>query len=152
MQKVPDETYSYLFAVKQIKEKMMLKQSKAEGLMKILELSGIDYSADAVQVSPADKMADTIAEVVDLQREIKDLGIQAADKIEEITEMIEKLPDKTEALVLSEYYINRKTIEDIEKTIGYAERQTYRIKSNALMHFTEILAVNGSSDRGKMIE
>lgn len=125
-------TYRYLFMVRGIEVMIIKREAKRNALISCLMPSGMDLNADKIQNSAGDKMTEIMAEVADLDAEIRDLLIKKAVWIRRISDAIEHLEDDSEQIVLMEYYLNHMDMVTIAKKINYSLRSAYRIKQNAI--------------------
>lgn len=100
----------------------------------------IRYDKDHVQTTPEDLLSKAMAEAVDLERKI-------LDRKNEITEMRIKANrilyswDDTEGLMLAyvliAYYLDNRSMQETALKIDRSERQTYRMKLDALERFSK---------------
>ena len=126
-------TYRYLFMIRGIEVLIIKREAKRNALISCLMPSGMDLNADKIQNSVAgDKMTEIMAEVADLDAEIRDLLIKKAVWIRRISDAIEHLEDDSEQIVLMEYDLNHRDMVTLAKKINYSLRSAYRIKQNAI--------------------
>lgn len=85
-----------------------------------------------------DKVANAVARLVTVEREIDQIIDRLVDTRAEVVALLEMLPHD-EYLVLHAYYVTDLTVEAIADTMGKSVRQVYRIKSRAMRHVQAIL-------------
>lgn len=95
---------------------------------------------DRVQTSlSADKFTDTIAKIIELENKINadiDTLIEYKDKAREL---IERMRDDVEKVVLYDRYFNNMSFEQIAVNTGYSWRHIHRIHGNALRNFKDVM-------------
>lgn len=133
------ETYNYLLQVRILDGKIHNCILQRETLRSCLLPSGIRYDTDKVQVSPSDQMSEIEAQVMDLEQKIQHLEAKKKIAIVSITKAIYKLPNENEQTVLMEYYIGKKSVEQIADGMNISTRGTYYIKRKAISNISKFL-------------
>ena len=88
---------------------------------------------DPVQGSGAsDRMADTVARIVDAEEALNPALTEINDRIREILAAIDSVPDEMEKTVLTLRYIEGLDWISVSQRISYEERQTFVIHGRAL--------------------
>ena len=105
---------------------------RRDELQSCLLPGAVRYDVDKVQSSPKDKLADIAAAVVDIDRTISELQRAKADAILQLSERIEKLDDEREKVILTAYFIGRKSMTEISDKLGYSVKHVYRLRKMGL--------------------
>ena len=94
---------------------------------------------DKVQASlDPDKLTIPISKIIELENEInKDIDT-LVDLKREAKQLIEKLDDNVEKLILYKRYFENKTFEQISVELNYSWRHIHRLHSSALQNFAKI--------------
>lgn len=129
----------YLESFKIVEDRL---QARSEQVRKLEErLTSITVPLDKEQVSHTKNvavMADTVAEIVDMQNEIKQQAKECAAAKTEALRLLAKLKlDYSE--ILSEKFFEGKTFREIGKVMFITERQAQRKYKEALAAFQTIL-------------
>lgn len=124
---------AYLQSIRGLQMEIEAKKRQRESLYYTVTGSAIKLKAVDVQAStPFDKMGDIMAEVADLDRDIR-RGIQTLCKQQaQATRLIDTLADPRHRTILTDYYLNAYTWDKVAELNGYETRQVYRIHGEAL--------------------
>ena len=87
-----------------------------------------------------DKLAGTIAKIVDLKRGLRDKIDGYMDLKARAIEQIYCLEDGRYRQILTLHYINGKSWEEISVAMNYTYRHTTRLHGQALIEFKDVLA------------
>lgn len=134
-----DETYDFLMQIRRKGIIIRRKETLRDELRACLLPGAIRYDRDRVQSTPTDKMADVIARVDELDREIEQLRREKATLVIEISDAIEKLEDDNEKTVLTEFYIARAPMTEVADAINYSVRRAYHFRKMGVTHLGEVL-------------
>ena len=134
-----NETYDFLMQIRRKEIIIRRKEMQRDELRACLLPGAIRYDRDRAQSTPTDKMADVIARVDELDREVEQLKHEKAQLILEISNAIEKLEDDTEKVVLTEFYIARAPMSQVAETIHYSIRRAYHFRKMGVTHLGEVL-------------
>lgn len=94
---------------------------------------------DKVQSSlDPDKFTNTISKIIELENEINTDIDTLVDLKREARQLIEKLDDNVEKLILYKRYFENKTFEQISVELNYSWRHIHRLHSSALQNFAKI--------------
>ena len=126
------ETYDFLLSPRRIADEIWRKDIRRRELRACLLPAAITYDKDKVQVTPADTMAETMAEVADLDAEIEILQRRRARQISLISRALDQLEDGREKAILEAYYIGRKSMNEIAEHMSYSLQHTYRLKRDGV--------------------
>ena len=97
------------------------------------------YSGDGAQSTKDPHMFDRLVELESLVNEKIDEQIQIKT---EILEAISQIRDRRQRIVLTEYYLNMKTWEQVAVEINYSWRQVMNIHGRALQEMQRIISLN----------
>ena len=124
----------FLKKIVTIDDMIDVKVNQVAQLRSLLEVGSVRYDKDKIQVSMNDdKLADTVAKIIDLENEINaDIDSLIAHK-ELARRMIENLNDDREKLILYKRYFERKSFEQISVELNYSWRQVHRLHGKALV-------------------
>ena len=106
---------------------------------KRLESVTQSYSGDGTQSSKDPHKFDRLVELESLVNEKIDEQIQIKT---EILEAISQIRDRRQRIVLTEYYLNMKTWEQVAVEINYSWRQVMNIHGRALQEMQRIISLN----------
>ena len=126
------ETYDFLLSPRRIADEIWRKDIRRQELRACLLPAAITYDKDRVQTTPEDNMAETMAEVADLDAEIEILRRRRARQICLISRALDQLEDGREKAVLEAYYIGRKSMNEIAEHMSYSLQHTYRLKRDGV--------------------
>jgi len=135
-----NETYDFLMQIRRKEIIIRRKEMQRDELRACLLPGAVRYDKDRVQTSPTDTMADVMARVDELDREIEQLKREKAHLVLEISDAIEKLEDDTEKVVLTEFYITRAPMSQVAETIHYSVRRAYYYRKSGVTHLGEVLS------------
>lgn len=129
----------FLKKIVTIDDMIDVKVNQVAQLRSLLEVGSVRYDKDKIQVSTNDdKLADTVAKIIDLENEINaDIDSLIAHK-ELARRMIENLNDDREKLILYKRYFERKSFEQISVELNYSWRQVHRLHGKALVALDKI--------------
>lgn len=126
------ETYEFLLSPRRLADEIWRKDIRRQELRACLLPAAITYDKDRVQVTPEDHMAETMAEVADLDAEIEILQRRRARQIRLISKALDQLEDGREKVILEAYYIGRKSMNEIAEHMSYSLQHTYRLKRDGV--------------------
>lgn len=98
-------------------------------------LHAIDYSADRVQASPSDRLANVISRWYELECQLTDLCDRYIRRKAIIIQQIESLPDERYVQVLYKRYVEYKSMVVVANEMYYAYEYCCRIHGHALRAF-----------------
>lgn len=132
-------TKSYLEQIERLDRMIQNKLSEISQLKNIATSITIEPKEVNVQASSEkDRMGNTIAKLLDLEKETDKLVDDYIDKRKRIIEQIDSIKDTNMYHVLSERYIARKNLGKIAVEMGYSFKQVCRIHGDALLEFERI--------------
>ena len=124
----------------------MMISCKKEQIAELRErLTSIGCATDNERVQTSikgDKMTNVIAKIMELENLVNnDIGILTEYKLQ-AREMIEKLQNNVEKIVLYKRYFDCKSFEQIAVECNYSWRHVHRIHGNALINLDKILELS----------
>jgi DNA-directed RNA polymerase specialized sigma subunit len=141
-----DEMYEYLMQIRRAELSIRRLEMKAAALRTCLLPNAIRYDKDRVQTSPEDKLAEIMADIDGLERDIIQRKEEKAGLIQEITGAIDRLEDEREKTVLTGFFVNRESMSEVAEEIRYSSRSTYRFRKWGMQHLASILANMAKTD------
>ena len=136
-----NETYDFLMQVRRKDNAIRRKELLRDELRSSLLPGAVQYGKDRVQTSPRDTLAEVIARVDEIERDVEQLRREKALLILRISDAIEQLPDEYENTVLSMFYIGREAMTEVAKGINYSARRAYDFRKQGVIHLGELLEV-----------
>ena len=127
----------------QIDMMISCKKEQIAELRETLTSIGCATDNERVQTSiKGDKMTNVIAKIMELENLVNnDIGILTEYKLQ-AREMIEKLQNNVEKIVLYKRYFDCKSFEQIAVECNYSWRHVHRIHGNALINLDKILELS----------
>ena len=127
----------------QIDMMISCKKEQIAELRERLTSIGCATENERVQTSiKGDKMTNVIAKIMELENLVNnDIGILTEYKLQ-AREMIEKLQNNVEKIVLYKRYFDCKSFEQIAVECNYSWRHVHRIHGNALINLDKILELS----------
>lgn len=124
----------------------MMISCKKEQIAELRErLTSIGCATDNERVQTSikgDKMTNVIAKIMELENLVNnDIGILTEYKLQ-AREMIEKLQNNVEKIVLYKRYFDCKSFEQIAVECNYSWRHVHRIHGKALINLDKILELS----------
>ena len=133
-----DKHYSHFMRVRRIEYKIQRLKYRRAALEACLLPPAIRYDKDKVQVTPADKVSEIVAEIDKIDRKIAELIADNLTAIREVSDAIDELDDDLEKAVLYGYLLAGKSMAAIAEDIHYTRQHTYRIYQKGLKHVTHV--------------
>ena len=133
------DVYDFLLSPRRIAEEIWRKDIRRRKLRACLLPIGIVYDKDRVQTSPEDQMAETMAEVADLDQQIEILQRQRARQICRIGRAIDQLGDSRERAVLDAYYTGQMSMTEIAEYMHYSRQHIYRLRGSGVENMRKML-------------
>lgn len=123
----------------QIKRLDMMISNKLSEIYRLKNMaSGIFISTDSERVQSSgnkDRLGNTVAKIVDLERETDELIDILFDKRNNIIKQIDSLSNSDYYQILALRYVNYDTFNDISDKTGWSIRQVFRLHGEALQEF-----------------
>ena len=123
----------------QIKRLDMMINNKLVEIYRLKNMaSGIFISTDSERVQASgnkDHLGNTVAKIIDLERETYKLIDILFDKRNNIIKQIDSLSNSDYYQILALRYVNYDTFNDISDKTGWSIRQVFRLHGEALQEF-----------------
>ena len=126
------QIYRLYAQIKQRQEQLATLKAAAAGFR------AIDYSADKVQSSPSDRMADVVGRYADLEAEINRLFDAYLEKYHHILSQLDGMHDARYADILYARYVRFESLRQISKDLNYDYDYCCRLHGRALKAFEEL--------------
>lgn len=120
------QAYIFLNSARVLHWEWLRLKAKHDELESCLLPAAIRYDKDKVQSSPEDPMSKIVAEVMELEKEMKRVQLNKSRQIAKIDKAISSLESAEERTALSMRYINRVSVAKIAKDMGYSEKRVYQ--------------------------
>lgn len=133
------EAYDFLLSPRRLADEIWRKDIRRQELRACMLPVAITYDKDRVQTTPEDHMAETMAEVADLDAEIEILQRRRARQIRLISRALDQLEDGREKAILEAYYIGRKSMSEIAEHMSYSLQHAYRLKRDGVEKMRKML-------------
>jgi DNA-directed RNA polymerase specialized sigma24 family protein len=118
--------YSFLNSARVLHLEWLRLKAKHDELESCLLPAAIRYDKEKVQTSPDDPMSKIIAQVIELESEMKRVQFNKSRQINKIDKAISSLESAEERTALTMRYINRVAVTDIADAMGYSEKRIYQ--------------------------
>ena len=106
-------------------------------------LRGMDYSRIQVAVSPSpDAIPNAVAAHIDAGNWLVDIADDAKRRIEQATAAIDAMDDKTEAALLTGYFIACKTWRQVSDMLGMSYDNVMKLRRRALCDLYDYMPFN----------
>lgn len=130
----------YLLDLRKLKRKTENRMRQCKNIRENLEfLQGIDYSKDKVQTSTKDQLAETMAKLLDLEKETIELINEMQERYDEGIRRINGLSRKEYVDILTMHYLEddykKRKFEYIACEINYSYVRTCHMHGEALQEF-----------------
>lgn len=128
----------YLGQLRVFSRLIAMKRREAEMWRSVALGSASGMDADRVQASPnQDRMADAVSKAMDYEKAAEALTWQLINLQLEIVEKLDNMPTTDYGILLSDYYVNGMTVQEIAAEWNYSWRHIQRMKADALKEFAE---------------
>lgn len=132
------ETYDFLNEIRRTEAEMVKIRLRHDALQSCLLPQAIRYDSDHVQTSPEDRMSETAAEVIELEKQLRILNRKKIQQIAHISNEIAKLESDTEQMVLLGYYVGRLSGSRVAEIIHYSIPGVYKVKARAVRNLARV--------------
>lgn len=120
------QAYEFLNSARVLHWQWLRLKAKHDELESCLLPAAIRYDKDKVQSSPEDPMSKIVTEVLELEKEMKEIQLKKSRQISRIDKAISSLESDEERTALTMRYVNRIPVTDIAEAMGYAEPTIYK--------------------------
>lgn len=135
------EVYEWLNRPTKLTYDIKAKTRLADEIKSGLLPTAIRYDKDKIVTSygtNADPMAEIMARVEVIQKEIAELQLQRAIAMIELEEVFSKL-EGDEGIVMSRYYLSRKKIDEIHRELHRTTRWVYKLRERGIEDVKNLL-------------
>ena len=132
------EAYSYLMSYKEYDLRIRRLTLQHDELQASLLPQGIRYDQVQVQTSPENTLEKVAGKVLDMEWQIRQLKEERAACLDDIVDTIESLENDNHKLILSEFFIARRSMDNIAREMHYHVRRVYQIRDEALLEIYRI--------------
>ena len=115
------ETYRFLNSARSLHWQLLRLKAKHDELESCLLPAAIRYDKDKVQTSPDDNFSKIMAEIAELEQEMEDVRVRKSEQIGKIDRAVSALESEEERTALTMRFINRASVRDIAKEMGYSD-------------------------------
>ena len=131
-----EKTKRYLSQLRFIDYAIKKKTHEMKQLRDFLENTSVELKADRVQSSgSADRLGDSVAKIVDLEKETIALVAKYALTQKTINEHLDDLSKPEYSMILHLKYFGDKKLYEIGKELGYDENYIRKLHGRALKEF-----------------
>lgn len=134
------QIYRLQVKIRHRQEQLVTLKASASGFR------AIDYSADKIQSSPSDRMADVVGKYADLEAEINRLIDEYIFKQNYIIKQIEGIQNAQLADILYARYILCEPLTKIANDLHYDYKYCCRLHGRALREFAQLYLNDSKSD------
>ena len=121
------QAYIFLNSARVLHWEWLRLKAKHDELESCLLPAAIRYDKDKVQSSPEDPMSKVVAEIMELEKDMKIIQLRKSQRIAEIDKEISLLASDEQRTALTMRYINRIPVTEIAEAMGYAEPTIYKL-------------------------
>ena len=118
--------YEFLNSARVLHWQWLRLKAKHDELESCLLPAAIRYDKDKVQTSPDDPMSKVVAEICELEKEMKRVQLLKSRQITKIDKAISALESDEERTALTMRYINRIPVTEIADEMGYSIKRIYQ--------------------------
>lgn len=129
--KMKTETREFLRRPMRLASLIQLKQSQLKELYYMLLPSGIRYDQDKVISTPEEKLAEIVAKMDEIEREIIELYRKKLTADQEVVDLIATLKKPDHINIMQMRYIERMSYKEIADATGFTEENVYKIHQSA---------------------
>lgn len=130
---------TYLSQLYRLEQKIKARSEQIEELKTIASgFKGMDYTADRVQTSPKDRMAEKVGKYADMEKDLYKLIDHYISLKDEIIWKIYAIEDNRYTTILYKHYVEFKSLAVVAKEMSYDYKYACRIHGYALAQFEKI--------------
>lgn len=130
--------HEYMMQVRRIELRIRRISLQIEELESSLLPQGIRYDKDKVQTSPEDTLSKIAGKISDLEKHRTQLVRERRLLLLEIQDVLDRLDNEQEQIVLEAYYLSRMSMREIAEMISYSVRQTYTFRKRGIEKIAHI--------------
>ncbi len=130
----------YLMQARMLNKKIDNKVAELEQLRSLADGVGSPVAGEKVQTSSSgDRMEATVIKILGMEEDVRNELARLMDLRKDIIDTIEQLKDPIEYHILHMYYVQEKSIRQIQHKVTYSKTGVIRVKERAIRHVSEIL-------------
>lgn len=131
---------SYLIGIRSIEKRLHTKRLELEALRyKASGAGAIRYDKDQVQTSPGDYLAEAMADIIEIEKQIEKEERNVEKKKGKAYSIVRKIESPDQRIIIEWYYLNGLSMAETALKMNIAERTTYYLRDDALESFGKLL-------------
>lgn len=138
-------SHEYMMQVRKIELRIKRISLQIEELESALLPQGIRYDKDKVQTSPEDVLPKIAGKIQELEKQRTQLARERALLLLEMQDMIDRIENELERLILEAYYLSRLSMREIAEMIPCSIQHAYRLRKRGLQHIMEEVVKRGET-------
>lgn len=131
---------NYLRQIRDVERNIKVKRDELEALRyKASGAGAIRYDKDKVQTSPNDYLTMTIADILELEKQLEEDEASIEDIKASAYTIVRRIKAPEHRTVIEWFYLNGISMIETANKMNMSERATYYLKEDALESFGEIM-------------
>lgn len=131
---------SYLTSIRDIEKRLHNKRLELEALRyKASGAGAIRYDKDRVQTTPDDYLAQAMADIIEIEKQIEKEENNIEKKKGKAYGVVRKMETAEQRVLIEWYYLNGLSMQETAIRMSIAERTTYYLRDDALEEFGKLL-------------
>lgn len=130
---------SYLIGIRSIEKRLHTKRLELEALRYKASGAGtIRYDKEQVQTSPGDYLAEAMADIIEIEKQIEKEERNVEKKKGKAYSIVRKIESPDQRIIIEWYYLNGLSMIDTAERLNMSERSAYYLREDALKSFESI--------------
>lgn len=131
---------AYLIRIRSVERSIKNKRNELDALRyKASGAGAIQYDKDRVQTSPKDYLSMAIADIIEIERQIREEEASVEDMKTEAYALVRKMIEPEYRTLIEWFYLNGVSMTETADKMHMSERAAYYLKEDALESFGELL-------------
>ena len=131
---------NYLKAIREVEKSLKSKRDELEALRyKASGAGAIRYDRDHVQTSPQDYLAMAMADIIEIDKQIKEDELSIEDMKGQAYSIVRRMTKADCRTLIEWFYLNGVSMIDVAEKMHLSERSAYYLKDDALEEFGSIM-------------
>jgi hypothetical protein len=131
---------SYLMSIRDIEKRLHNKRLELEALRyKASGAGAIRYDKDRVQTTPDDYLAQAMADIIEIEKQIEKEENNIEKKKGKAYGIVRQMETTEQRVLIEWYYLNGLSMQETAIKMSIAERTTYYLRDDALETFGKLL-------------
>lgn len=131
---------AYLIRIRSVERSIKNKRNELDALRyKASGAGAIQYDKDRVQTSPKDYLSMAIADIIEIERQIREEEASVEDMKTEAYALVRKMIEPEYRTLIEWFYLNGVSMTETADKMHMSERMAYYLKEDALESFGELL-------------